>query len=128
MEMGVILAILGIMATPVAITLTWLFNRTKANADIYEALSQSSLTAVNAMQASMDRMGTDLQRAINDLATAQDKIDMLLQDNSLLKAAIRVLESQNNQLIHENADLKAQIDVVAEGLSQMGSGSVILVK
>ena len=128
METGIIIAIIGLLATPIAVMITYMLNRKKTNSELYEALSQSSLTAVTSMQASMTRLQMDLEKAIADLGIAQDNIDQLLQDNSLMKAAMRVLESQNSQLISENANLKTQISVVFESVSQMGAGSVILIK
>ena len=72
-------------------------------ADIYNALSESSQTAVETMQMTM-------QELRHELVDAKDKIEELISENEALRDDLRELKAQNELLMKENAALKDKID------------------
>jgi predicted nuclease with TOPRIM domain len=103
MDAGILIAIIGVLAAPVAAFVTWLLNRKKHIADIYNALSESSQTAVETMQMTM-------QELRHELVDAKDKIEELIAENEALRDDLRELKVQNELLMKENAALKDKID------------------
>jgi len=107
METPIIVAIIGVLAAPVAAFVTWFVNRKKHIADIYSALSESSQTAVETMQMTMKTLH-------DELIDAKGKIESLIQENELLRADLRELKSQNIILLEENRELRAKIDQIGD--------------
>ncbi len=107
METPIIVAVIGVLAAPVAAFVTWFVNRKKHIADIYSALSESSQTAVETMQMTMKTLH-------DELIDAKSKIDSLIVENELLRADLKELKSQNIVLLEENRELRAKIDQIGD--------------
>lgn len=105
METPVIVAIIGVLAAPVAAFFTWFVNRKKHIADIYAALSESSQTAVETMQMTMTTLH-------DELLDAKVKIENLITENELLRQDLRELKNQNALLLEENKALRSKIDQI----------------
>ena len=105
METPVIVAIIGVLAAPVAAFFTWFVNRKKHIADIYAALSESSQTAVETMQMTMISLH-------DELLDAKVKIENLISENELLRQDLRELKNQNALLLEENKVLRSKIDEI----------------
>jgi FtsZ-binding cell division protein ZapB len=103
MEPGIIIAIIGVLAAPFAALITWMLNRKKHIADIYAALSESSQTAVETMQLTMNELRTELEEA-------RRKIDDLIQENELLRHDLHELKNQNENLMREIRGLRASYE------------------
>lgn len=100
MEPGIIIAIIGVLAAPFAALITWLLNRKKHVAEIYNALSESSQTAVETMQLTMNELRIELEEA-------RRKIDALIAENELLRKDLRDLKDQNTRLMHQITELRS---------------------
>lgn len=107
METPVVVAILGILAAPVAAFLTWFINRKKSVADIYSLLSESSQTAVETMQMTMVTLH-------DELLDAKVKIETLIAENQLLRQDLHELKNQNILLLEENKTLRSKIDDIGK--------------
>lgn len=107
METPVLVAIIGILAAPIAAIITWLVNRKKHIADIYASLSESSQTAVETMQMTMTTLH-------NELIDAKVKIETLISENELLRQDLRELKNQNVLLLEENKALRSKIDEIGK--------------
>ena len=103
MEPAVIVAIVGVLAAPVAAVITWLLNRKKHIADIYNALSESSQTAVETMQMTMQELSLEL-------VEARQKIEELIAENALLREDLAALKDQNEQLIQQIHDMRVSYE------------------
>jgi DNA repair ATPase RecN len=110
METPIIVAIIGVLAAPVAAFVTWFVNRKKHIADIYSALSDSSQTAVETMQMTMKTLH-------DELIDAKEKIESLIQENELLRADLRELKNQNIILLEENRELRTKIDEIGNQMN-----------
>lgn len=97
---AVIIAVIGILATPVAAVLTWMLNRKKHVADIYTALSESSHFAVETMQLTMNELR-------KELTEARTKIEELISENELLRQDLHELKAQNEALMSEIQAMRA---------------------
>ena len=100
MSSTVIVAVIGILATPVAAIVTWLLNRKKHVADIYAALSESSQSAVETMQLTMNELRTELTEA-------RHKIEDLINENELLRQDLHELKAQNVALLEQIQAMRA---------------------
>lgn len=103
MEPTILVAIIGVLAAPFAALITWMLNRKKHIADIYAALSESSQTAVETMQLTMNELRIELEEA-------RRKIDDLIAENELLRNDLHELKAQNNRLINEIRELRASYE------------------
>lgn len=103
MEPTILIAIIGILAAPLAAVITWMLNRKKHIADIYAALSESSQTAVETMQLTMNELRTELEEA-------RRKIDDLIAENELLRHDLHELKAQNIELMSEIQRLRASYE------------------
>lgn len=103
MDGAVLIAIIGILAAPLAAMLTWLANRKKHVAEIYESISESSQNAVETMQLTMQELRIELVETKN-------KMDELITENRLLREDLLTLKGQNQQLLFENKALERKIE------------------
>jgi len=103
METPVLVAIVTVLAAPLAALLTWLLNRRKHVSEIYNMVSESSQTAVETMQITMQELRIEL-------VDAKEKIEFLAEENSQLRKDIRELKEINVRLLDENQKLKNQLD------------------
>jgi len=103
MEPTILVAIIGVLAAPFAALITWMLNRKKHIADIYTALSESSQTAVETMQLTMNELRIELEEA-------RRKIDDLIQENELLRYDLHELKKQNQDLMAEIRSLRASYE------------------
>lgn len=103
MEPTILVAIIGVLAAPFAALITWMLNRKKHIADIYAALSESSQTAVETMQLTMNELRTELEEA-------RRKIDDLIEENELLRGDLRELKIQNERLMAEIRELRSSYE------------------
>ena len=116
METPVIVAIIGVLAAPVAAFITWFVNRKKHIADIYASLSESSQTAVETMQMTMTTLH-------DELLDAKVKIESLITENELLRQDLRELKNQNILLLEENKALRSKIDQIGIQMSNFKTES-----
>jgi regulator of replication initiation timing len=116
METPVIVAIIGVLAAPVAAFITWFVNRKKHIADIYASLSESSQTAVETMQMTMMTLH-------DELLDAKVKIESLITENELLRQDLRELKNQNILLLEENKALRLKIDQIGIQMSNFKTES-----
>jgi uncharacterized membrane protein len=103
MDPAILVAIVGVLAAPFAALITWTLNRKKHIADIYAALSESSQTAVETMQLTMNELRKELEEA-------RRKIDDLIQENELLRHDLHEIKKQNQDLIAEIKMLRASYE------------------
>jgi predicted nuclease with TOPRIM domain len=103
MDASIIVAIVGVLAAPVAAFVTWLLNRKKHIADIYNALSESSQTAVETMQITMAELRIEL-------VEAREKIEELIAENELLREDLKALKQQNVDLIKQIHDMRVSYE------------------
>jgi uncharacterized protein (DUF3084 family) len=103
MDPAILVAIVGVLAAPLAALITWTLNRKKHIADIYAALSESSQTAVETMQMTMNELRTELEEA-------RRKIDDLIEENELLRHDLHELKKQNENLLVEIKGLRASYE------------------
>ena len=103
MDPAILVAIIGVLAAPIAALITWMLNRKKHIADIYTALSESSQTAVETMQLTMNELRTELEEA-------RRKIDDLIAENELLRHDLHELKRQNEDLMREIRGLRASYE------------------
>lgn len=100
---GLIIALIGMLAVPLGVLITWMVNRKKHVADIYGVISASSRDAVESMQIAMEALHSELD-------SAHDKIDILIAENAKMQVEINELRKQNLLLLEENHILHAKID------------------
>ncbi len=103
METPILIAVIGVLAAPVAALVTWLLNRRKHISEIYNMLSESSQTAVETMQITMQELRIELTEA-------RLKIDELIDENAKLLQDMKELKVMNIRLFDENQKLKNQLD------------------
>ena len=103
MDATVVIAIVGALATPVAVVVTWVLNRKKHVAEIYEAISGSSQTAVETMQMTMSELRLEL-------VAAREKIEELIQENELLRQDLAGLKAQNEMLMEQIHDMRVSYE------------------
>lgn len=106
------IAIIGVLAAPIAAFVTWFLNRKKNFADLYSVLSESSQTAVETMQLTMQELRIEL-------VEAKDKIDELIKENELLRNDLHELKLQNEQLLSENRAFKRKIEDLSKSIKGM---------
>ena len=107
MEPAVVIAIIGVLAAPIAAVITWMLNRKKHIADIYNALSESSQTAVETMQMTMQELRLEL-------VEARQKIEELITENSLLREDLAALKTQNEQLMSQIHDMRIAYEMQSQ--------------
>jgi uncharacterized protein (DUF3084 family) len=112
METPVLVAIVTILAAPLAALLTWLLNRRKHVSEIYNIVSESSQTAVETMQITMQELRIELTEA-------RGKIDDLIVENANLRSDMKELKEFNVTLLGENQKLKNQLDSLTETMSRL---------
>ena len=112
MDTGILIAIIGILAAPMAAVITWLLNRKKHISEIYNALSESSQAAVETMQMTMQELRIQL-------VEAKEKIEELISENEALRDDLRELKTQNDLLMKENSELKDKIDELYQHIKGM---------
>lgn len=103
MDPAIIIAIIGVLAAPLAAVITWTMNRKKHIADIYTALSESSQTAVETMQMTMNELR-------HELVAAREKIEELIQENELLRQDLAGLKTQNEMLMEQIHDMRVSYE------------------
>lgn len=107
MEPAVVVAIIGVLAAPVAAVITWLLNRKKHIADIYNALSESSQTAVETMQMTMQELRLEL-------VEARQKIEELIEENGFLRQDLAALKTQNQELMQQIHDMRVVYEMQSQ--------------
>lgn len=110
MNESIFIAVIGILAAPLAAFVTWFVNRKKHVAEIYGVLAESSQTAVETMQSTMATLH-------EELIAAHKKIDDLILENKQMQKEIVELRHQNNLLIEENHILHDKLDVLSDILN-----------
>ena len=93
------IAVIGILAAPIAAFFTWFLNRKKHIADIYNVIAGASGEAVETMQLTMQELRVEL-------LDARQKIDELIDENQLLRADLAALKKQNEQLMKQIHDMR----------------------
>lgn len=103
MNDAIFIAVIGLLAAPIAALVTWMANRRKNIGDIYTALTDSAQTSIEMMQNTMETLHDEL-----NLATK--KIEELILANQTMQEEIAKLRQQNLLLLQENHSLHAKID------------------
>jgi len=114
MDTAIIVAIVSILAAPLAAFMTWFVNRKKHVAEIYNVLSKSSQNAVETMQLTMNELRVEL-------VEARKKIEELIQENELLREDLHQLKEQNVLLLKENKSFKIKIDELTRIMKIQGA-------
>lgn len=109
MDTAIVVAMISVLAAPLAAFITWFINRKKHVADIYSILSESSQNAVETMQLTMNELRVEL-------VEAKKKIDELIQENELLRNDLHELKTQNEQLLKENRAFKGKIEELTRAI------------
>ena len=102
METPILVALVALLAAPIASFFTWMLNKRQGLANIYNSLSETQQNAV-------ETMSTALQNVRIDLDNAHQKIDQLIEENQILRDSIDELKVQNRQLLSENDGLRKQV-------------------
>lgn len=103
MDAPILVAIIGVLAAPIAAVATWFINRKKHIADIYSALTESSQSAVETMQLTMNELR-------QELVAAREKIEELISENALLREDLKALKSQNEMLMEQIHDMRVSYE------------------
>lgn len=103
MDSSFLIAIIGVLAAPIAAFMTWFLNRKKHIADIYSVIAGASGEAVETMQVTM-------QELRHELSEARSKIEELIEENTLLRRDLQVLQNQNEMLIRQIHDMRVQYE------------------
>lgn len=106
------IAMIGVLAAPIAAFVTWFLNRKKNYAELYNVLSESSQTAVETMQLTMGELRLELIQARN-------KIEELIVENAALRDDLRELKVQNERLMRENKSLESKIEDLYQHIKGM---------
>lgn len=113
MNDGILIAVIGLLAAPIAAFVTWLANRRKNIGEIYSTLTDSAQSAVETMQATMETLH-------EELANAQAKIEQLIEENQKMQKEIAKLRQQNHLLLQENHELHRKIDDLVKAFHDTG--------
>ena len=114
METPILVAIVALLAAPLASFFTWMLNKRQGLANIYNSLSETQQNAV-------ETMSTAMQSVRIDLDNAHQKIDQLISENQLLRESIEELKTQNRQLLSENDQLRKQVVELTNTLQELVS-------
>ena len=114
METPILVAIVALLAAPLASFFTWMLNKRQGLANIYNSLSETQQNAV-------ETMSTAMQSVRIDLDNAHQKIDQLIAENQLLRESIEELKTQNRQLLSENDQLRNQVVELTNTLQELVS-------
>ena len=114
METPILVAIVALLAAPIASFFTWMLNKRQGLANIYNSLSETQQNAV-------ETMSTAMQSVRIDLDNAHQKIDQLIAENQLLRESIEELKTQNRQLLSENDQLRKQVVELTNTLQELVS-------
>lgn len=114
METPILVAIVALLAAPIASFFTWMLNKRQGLANIYNSLSETQQNAV-------ETMSTAMQSVRIDLDNAHQKIDQLIAENQLLRDSIEELKTQNRQLLTENEYLRRQVVELTNTLQELVS-------
>ncbi len=113
MNEALFIAVLGLLAAPIAAFITWLANRRKNVGDIYQSLTESAQASVDFMQGTMETLHAEL-------ILAQDKIERLIEENQKMQSEISKLRQQNLLLLQENHTLHQKIDDLVKAFHDTG--------
>ena len=114
METPILVAIVALLAAPIASFFTWMLNKRQGLANIYNSLSETQQNAVETMSMTMQSVRIDLDNA-------HQKIDQLINENQLLRDSIEELKMQNRQLLSENDQLRKQVVELTNTLQELVS-------
>lgn len=114
MDASFYIAILGVLAAPIAAFLTWFLNRKKHLADIYSVIAGASGEAVETMQMTM-------QELRHELSEARQKIEELIAENELLRQDLYALKCQNEQLMSQIHDMRVAYETSSSQSQQRDS-------
>ena len=114
METPILVAIVALLAAPIASFFTWMLNKRQGLANIYNSLSETQQNAVETMSMTMQSVRIDLDNA-------HQKIDQLINENQLLRDSIEELKVQNRQLLSENDQLRKQVVELTNTLQELVS-------
>jgi len=110
MEPAVLIAVITTLAVPLAAFITWMLNRKKNVADIYQVITSSSQSAVGTMQAAMETLNIEL-------VNAQDRIDELVIENRQTTKELNTLRQSYALLQQENESLHRRVNEISETLA-----------
>lgn len=99
MDNALIVPMIALLGIPLSIFLTWLFNRRKSMAEIYDTIAEGSESAMHSMQIAMAQMTTDLTRASAKIDLLQKEIENLRHQNVLLLEENHILRQKIEDLV-----------------------------
>jgi len=102
MTTSVLVAIIGLLAAPVAAWTSWVLTKKQTSADISASLVVASAGAVDAIKDVMDTLK-------EELATTKTELSAFRRHNAELEASLRELHEQNLLLISQNENLANEI-------------------
>ena len=114
METPILVAIVALLAAPIASFFTWMLNKRQGLANIYNSLSETQQNAVETMSMTMQSVRIDLDNA-------HQKIAQLISENQMLRDSIEELKVQNRQLLSENEYLRKQVVELTNTLQELVS-------
>jgi septal ring factor EnvC (AmiA/AmiB activator) len=102
MEPNVVIAIITLLAAPVAAVVGYRLNKKKTDTDISNSIAMASGDAVEAMQQVMKSLHDELKETKEDLAVFKAQ-------NKNLEESLEELKKQNGKLMEQNFTLAAEI-------------------
>lgn len=102
MEPNVVIAMITLLAAPVAAAVGYRLNKKKTDTDISNSIAMASGDAVEAMQQVMKSLHDELKETKKDLAVFKTQ-------NKNLEESLEELKKQNGKLMEQNFTLAAEI-------------------
>jgi septal ring factor EnvC (AmiA/AmiB activator) len=109
MDLAIIIALISLLATPLAAVVTWFFNRRKYNTEIYNTISESAQTSVETVQLAMNTLREELKDTQLKIANLNTNVQELTIETMKLKQALAESE-------REKASLKERIYMLTASL------------
>lgn len=116
-------SLVGLLAVPVSLVITWLVNRKKNISDIYKNITDQS---VGAASIAVEAMQTTMEQLHIELLGANEKIDALVTENKKMQYELGQLRQQNMLLLQENHVLHRKIDDLTSLVSDTGEQPALL--
>ena len=109
MDTAIIIALVSLLATPLAAVVTWFFNRRKYNSEIYNTITESAQTSVETVQLAMNTLREELK----DVQLKVSDLNAKIKDLEI--EALR-LQNALNEKERENVSLKERIYMLTASL------------
>lgn len=107
---GVIVAIIGVIAAPVAAAWAWLLNRSRNRSDVSRSIAEASGHAVDTMERTMMQLNAALEQTRRELEFLKEQNNVLSTSIGELQRQNQILKVENQRLADEVRDLRGRID------------------